>query len=77
MPEKKEWAFDLIEEAISFPNARYDDQVDAMVMAILYMRDSWYVSHENDPDSEDDDDDKVYKPARKGYWNFSSESYIG
>jgi predicted phage terminase large subunit-like protein len=77
LPEKKEWAFDLIEEAISFPNARYDDQVDAMVMAILYMRDSWYVSHENDPDSEDDDDDKVYKPARKGYWNFSSESYIG
>ena len=51
LPENKEWAFDLIEEAISFPNARYDDQVDAMVMAVLYMRDSWYVSHTDDPDS--------------------------
>ena len=76
LPENKEWTFDLIEEAISFPNARYDDQVDAMVMAVLYMRDSWYVSHEDDPDYEEDDED-TYKPPRKGYWNFSRESYVG
>ena len=76
LPEKKEWAFDLIEEAISFPNARYDDQVDAMVMAVLYMRDSWYVSHEDDPDYDEGDED-TYKPPRKGYWNFSRESYVG
>ena len=76
LPENKEWAFDLIEEAISFPNARYDDQVDAMVMAVLYMRDSWYVSHEDDPDYDEDDED-TYKPPRKGYWNFSRESYVG
>ena len=74
LPENKEWAFDLIEEAISFPNARYDDQVDAMVMAVLYMRDSWYVSHTDDPDYDEDDED-IYKPQRKGYWNFSKESY--
>ena len=74
LPENKEWAFDLIEEAIGFPNARHDDQVDAMVMAVLYMRDSWYVSHTDDPDYDEDDED-TYKPPRKGYWNFSKESY--
>ena len=74
LPENKEWAFDLIEEAIGFPNARHDDQVDAMVMAVLYMRDSWYVSHTDDPDYDEDDED-IYKPPRKGYWNFSKESY--
>ena len=74
MPKNKEWAFDLIEEAIGFPNARHDDQVDAMVMAVLYMRDSWYVSHTDDPDYDEDDED-IYKPPRKGYWNFSKESY--
>ena len=74
LPENKEWAFELIEEAIGFPNARHDDQVDAMVMAVLYMRDSWYVSHSDDPEYDEDDED-VYKPSRKGYWNFSKESY--
>ena len=74
-PEYKEWSLSLIDEASSFPNGRYDDQVDAMVMAVLYMRDSWYVSHEDDPEEEEDENE--YKPKRKGYWNFSQESYIG
>ena len=74
LPDGKDWALELIDEACSFPNSRYDDQVDAMVMAILYMRDSWYVSHDNDPNY--DEDDEIYQPPRKGYWNFSPKSYI-
>ena len=35
------------------PNGAHDDQVDAMTMAIQYMRDSWNVTSE-DPDWEDD-----------------------
>jgi len=38
------------------------------------MRDSWYVTHEDDPEYEEDED--VYKPPRKGYWNFSKNSYM-
>ena len=72
IPEHKSWAMDLIDEAVTFPHGRYDDQVDAMVMAVLYMRDSWYVSHQDDPEYEEDE--SVYKPPRKGYWNFSNES---
>ena len=44
----------------------HDDQVDAMTMAIHYMRDSWHVSHNEDPSWEDD-----YNPRRTkrvGYW---------
>ena len=73
LPDNKDWALELIDESCSFPNARYDDQVDAMVMAILYMRDSWYVTHSDDPEYEEDED--IYKPPRKGYWNFSKKSY--
>ena len=69
LPTMKPWANDLIDEATSFPNARYDDQVDAMVMAILYMRDSWHVTHPDDPDfSDGEEDSNIYKPKRKGYW---------
>jgi predicted phage terminase large subunit-like protein len=41
----KIWAQTLFDEAISFPNAAHDDQVDAMVMAVHYMKDSWHLQH--------------------------------
>ena len=46
----KPWAEDLMLEAISFPNAAHDDQVDAMVMAIHYVRESWRLGHPTDPE---------------------------
>jgi predicted phage terminase large subunit-like protein len=66
IPKGKEWAKDLYDEALAFPNGAHDDQVDAMTMAIHYMRDSWHVSHNEDPSWEDD-----YNPRRQkrvGYW---------
>lgn len=33
------WAQDLVTECAAFPNAAYDDQVDAMTQALLYLRD--------------------------------------
>ena len=66
IPKGKEWAKDLFDEALAFPNGAHDDQVDAMTMAIHYMRDSWHVSHGDDPSLEDD-----YNPRRQkrvGYW---------
>ena len=64
----KPFATDLIDEASAFPNATYDDQVDAMVMAILYMRDSWKVDHPLDAFQIHEIEDNTYKKKRVGYW---------
>jgi predicted phage terminase large subunit-like protein len=66
IPRGKEWANDLFDESLAFPNGAHDDQVDAMTMAIQYMKDSWNVTHPDDPNWEDD-----YNPRRQkrvGYW---------
>tara|TARA_R110002020_G_scaffold1799_2_gene8222 strand:- start:319 stop:1893 length:1575 start_codon:yes stop_codon:yes gene_type:complete len=67
LPDKP-FASDLIDEASAFPNATYDDQVDAMVMAILYMRDSWKVDHPLDAFQINELEDNIYKKKRVGYW---------
>jgi predicted phage terminase large subunit-like protein len=66
IPKGKTWANDLYEEAIMFPYARHDDQVDAMVMAIHYVKDSWRMEHPDDPDWEDDINPR--KQKRVAYW---------
>ena len=65
IPSNKKWSEDLIEELIRFPNAAHDDQVDAMTMAIHYMKESWHLEHPDDPDWDDE-------PRResKTYWTF-------
>ena len=62
IPEK-EWAQELVMESGGFPTARYDDQVDAMTMAILWMKESWRLEHPHDPDF-----DAPKKKAVAGYW---------
>ena len=59
----KGWAQELIMESGGFPTARYDDQVDAMTMAILWMKESWRLEHPHDPDF-----DIPKKKAVVGYW---------
>ena len=44
---------DLLEELLRFPNAAHDDQVDAMTMAIHYMKESWHLEHPEDPEWDD------------------------
>ena len=51
---------------ITFPNAAHDDQVDAMTMAIHYMKESWNLLHPDDPEWEDAPPTK----KRVAYWNF-------
>jgi|TARA_A100001515_G_scaffold143085_1_gene143343 predicted phage terminase large subunit-like protein len=65
IPRNKPWADDLLTEMLQFPNAAHDDQVDAMTMAIHYMKESWHLTHPEDPDW--DDDDKKNK-KRVAYW---------
>ena len=63
IPKNKKWSEDLLEEMLRFPNAAHDDQVDAMTMAIHYMKESWHLSHPEDTDWEDE-------PRKKkvAYW---------
>jgi len=65
IPKNKPWADDLLTEMLQFPNAAHDDQVDAMTMAIHYMKESWHLTHPEDPYF--DDDDKKNK-KRVAYW---------
>jgi len=64
IPKGHEWSDDLFSEAITFPNGRHDDQVDAMTMAIHYMKESWNLVHPDDPDYEEGHERK----KRVAYW---------
>ena len=48
---------------LRFPNAAHDDQVDAMTMAIHYMKESWHLQHPEDPDWED-----APRKKKVAYW---------
>jgi len=54
LPQYKAYAQELADELVSFPYAPHDDQVDATAMAAHYLKESWRVSHVDDPDWEDD-----------------------
>ena len=66
LPEGKRWSDELVEELITFPHGRNDDQVDALVMAVHYMKESWRLGHPDDPNWEDDVNHR--KQKRVAYW---------
>ena len=65
IPTTKKGSDELIEELIRFPNAAHDDQVDAMTMAIHYMKESWHLTHPDDPEWEEET-----KERKSTYWTF-------
>ena len=65
IPNNKKWSDELIEELLRFPNAAHDDQVDAMTMAIHYMKESWHLTHPDDPEY-----DNEVREKKKTYWTF-------
>ena len=64
LPQNKKWSDDLYTEILQFPNAAHDDQVDAMTMAIHYMKESWRLTHPDDPYMEEENNNK----KRVAYW---------
>ena len=54
IPKGKKWSDNLVEELIRFPNAAHDDQVDALTMAVHYMKESWHITHPDDPEWDDE-----------------------
>jgi len=65
LPKNKIWADDLFSECMSFPNGSHDDQVDCLSMAVHYMKDSWNLTHPEDPSWEDEGSKK---DKRVAYW---------
>ena len=64
LPKDRQFADDLFEECMSFPNGAHDDQVDCMTMAVHYMKDSWNLIHPEDPNWEDEPRTR----KRVAYW---------
>jgi len=64
LPEGPDWSFDLAEEALAFPKGKHDDQVDAMTMALLFLRDSYALYNQDDKV-----DDEEVPLRRKTYWS--------
>jgi len=65
IPTNKSWGNELIQELIQFPHAAHDDQVDALTMAIHYMKESWRLTHPEDPSW----DDPPREKKKVAYWN--------
>jgi predicted phage terminase large subunit-like protein len=58
-PEDEEFAQEMVEECAAFPNGANDDQVDAMVMALMRFRQGNFVSLQDDDDEEREISDRV------------------
>ena len=66
LPKDRSWSIDLFEELIGFPYAQHDDQVDACIMAVHYVKESWRLLHPEDKKWLDDEDRR--KTKRVAYW---------
>jgi predicted phage terminase large subunit-like protein len=62
-PEKK-FSEEVIDECAAFPNGDYDDYCDSMSMALIRYRKGGFVRL----DSDEEDDDPVYKPTPRTYY---------
>lgn len=63
LPLKKKYASELLQEVLEFPKGAHDDAVDAMVMALLYLRRRYELSQDLGPKQ-----DERKRPPRRSYW---------
>jgi predicted phage terminase large subunit-like protein len=73
----KEWAKDLTTQSLEFPYGAHDDLVDTMSQAIIWMRDSWQITHSDYPTERNADDEDEYIPGkgRTSYWAAARGDY--
>tara|TARA_R110000803_G_scaffold210147_1_gene281216 strand:+ start:1027 stop:2643 length:1617 start_codon:yes stop_codon:yes gene_type:complete len=68
MPKDKVWAQEVIEECRKFPNAAFDDHVDALTQALWWFRDSGMINTEKVGWKQEEERDRMYvKPKRRYY----------
>jgi len=68
VPADRNWAEEVIEEVCGFPYAANDDFTDTVSQAIIWMRDSWNLSHPDDPNW-DEEYDWDNKTTHNSYWS--------
>jgi predicted phage terminase large subunit-like protein len=66
LPEEQNFAEELLNECLQFPFGRHDDQVDAMTLGLLYLRDASDIVIADDLSGMESDG---MKPRRRTYWN--------
>ena len=66
VPAGKKWVQTLMEECLAFPNSKHDDQVDALTLGILFMRDIRALSAPQYSAELEEDTPVV---SRKTYWS--------
>lgn len=62
---RRSWFANFMDEVAAFPNGAFDDQVDALTMALIHMRDSWQITLETDTSWGQEPKELKLK---KGYW---------
>lgn len=67
MPKAFGWAKELIIELESFPMGEHDDSVDALVMAVLFLRNFNKIGHPDDPN----DPPRKKDAGGGGYWKLN------
>ena len=68
MPEGKVWAEEVVEECRKFPNATYDDHVDALTQAIWWFRDSGMINTANVGWKQEEEYDRIYTRPKRRYY---------
>lgn len=64
LPMTKKYAAELLQEALEFPKGAHDDAVDAMVMALLYLR----RRHELTQESVGEESERGSRTKSRSYW---------
>ena len=68
-------AQEVVNECLAFPNYSYDDYVDSVTMALLYLRDALDVGSNRWVSETEAEDDTVYKkPTPSTIWGQLTES---
>jgi predicted phage terminase large subunit-like protein len=69
IPAGKLWAEEVTEECRKFPNATYDDHVDALTQAIWWFRESGMVATNQVGWKQEEEYDRIYtKPKKRSYY---------
>lgn len=70
VPKNKLWAEEVMEEVCTFPMAPNDDYTDTVSQAIMWLRDTFYLAH-NDTEirGESYAEQRKNKLSRKSYWS--------
>lgn len=71
VPDRADWAEELVSEVIMFPKSPNDDYTDTVSQAIIWMRDNLQIDNDGYKNYDPFDEDKEFKSSKKQstYWS--------